>query len=605
MINFIEKCSQMHNNFYDYSLVRYTSTRSKITIICPYHGEFEQRAKNHLAGQGCPKCKTRKLSHSLTLDINEFLLRANEIHHSKYDYSKAQYITSSQKIIIICPTHGEFQQTPNSHLNGRGCPNCGRSRNLKYNYRTFLSKARHIHSDKYLYNFFEDKTTNSKIDIVCGKHGLFKQTIKSHLAGYGCPKCARSIESAQDKIARFNQIHNNKYTYSEIIDASDSSIINIICPEHGEFKQSINNHLAKHGCPKCGIVGGWNKLSTDQFIEKARSIHGDAYDYSPVQYIDYKSKVIINCPNHGKFHQTPSNHIAGNGCPKCNTSRSKAEQEIYEFISSLYSKEIIRNSRDIIYPYELDIYIPEFNLAIEHNGDYFHSYGVIENSKQKLKHSFKYDLCVSNGIKLLQFFEFEWLNKRPIVESIIRHHLGLSNRIYARKCEISNGVPIGFFDSNHMQGDRSASVGYSLVYDGEVVACMSFMRHPKYEWEIARFANLVNNSVVGGASKLFRRFINDHCPKTVLTYADRRVSLAELYFKLQFVSNGFTKPGYSYWKSGKILSRQKCQKRKLNNFLSLYDESLSEAANMFANGYRRLWDAGHHRLIWENEDKVS
>ncbi len=539
------------------------------------------------------------------LDNNEFLLRANEIHHNKYDYSKAQYITSSQKITIVCPIHGEFQQTPNSHLSGRGCPDCGRSRSPKYDYRTFLSKAHSIHPDKYLYNHFENKTTNDKIDITCGKHGVFQQAIKSHLAGHGCPQCARNIESAQDKILRFNKIHDNKYTYPEILDTSDSSIIAIICPEHGEFKQSINNHLAKHGCPKCGIVGGWNKLTTDQFIDKARLIHGNLYDYSSVEYVDYKSKIVINCPSHGEFHQTPSNHIAGNGCPRCGASSSKAEQEIYDYITLLYGGEIVRNSRDIITPYELDIYVPDLRLAIEHNGDYFHSYGGPESHRQKSKHSFKYDLCVNNRIKLLQFFEFEWLNKRPIVESIIRHHLGLSSRIYARKCVVSDSIPSGFFDLNHMQGDRAASVGYSLIYNGETVACMSFMRHPKYGWEIARFANLVNNSVIGGASKLFRRFINDYRPETVLTYADRRVSLAELYFKLGFVSCGYTKPGYSYWKSGRILSRQKCQKRKLAALLPLYDMSLSESANMFANGYRRLWDAGHHRLIWKNEDKIS
>ena len=126
---------------------------------------------------------------------------------------------------------------------------------------------------------------------------------------------------------------------------------------------------------------------------------------------------------------------------------------------------------------------------------------------------------------------------------------------------------------------------------------MSFNKHPKYQWEITRFANKLNMTVVGGASKLFKHFLREHNPDQILTYADRRYSNGNLYKKLGFKLDGITQPNYIYIKNKKIFSRQQFQKHKLKDKLEDFNPLLTEAENMFNNGYRRMWDAGNYRFL--------
>lgn len=119
---FVEKAKQIHNNFYDYSKANYINAKTKVVIICPIHGEFEQTPDAHLKGQRCPKCAGKMVSNT-----QEFIEQARKIHGNEYNYSKVNYTKSNKKVCIICPKHGEFWQTPNHHLDGMGCPNCKRS----------------------------------------------------------------------------------------------------------------------------------------------------------------------------------------------------------------------------------------------------------------------------------------------------------------------------------------------------------------------------------------------------------------------------------------------------------------------------------------------
>ena len=138
--SFIEKASQIHNNYYDYSKVNYINSKTKVIIICPIHGEFEQTPENHLRGHGCNKCVLDKISlkntQNNTLSFDEFVERANKIHINKYTYIKQSYKNTREYIDIICPNHGLFKQRANSHLQGHGCPICNQSKGeleiLKY-----------------------------------------------------------------------------------------------------------------------------------------------------------------------------------------------------------------------------------------------------------------------------------------------------------------------------------------------------------------------------------------------------------------------------------------------------------------------------------------
>ena len=134
---FIDKANKVHNNKYDYSKSVYVSSKAKVIITCPIHGDFSQVPFSHLLGKGCPKCGIESRANFQRKDISDFILEANKVHNNKYDYSKSVYVSSNLKLVITCPIHGDFSQAPSSHLSGRGCPKCIESKGEKY-IRKFL-----------------------------------------------------------------------------------------------------------------------------------------------------------------------------------------------------------------------------------------------------------------------------------------------------------------------------------------------------------------------------------------------------------------------------------------------------------------------------------
>jgi hypothetical protein len=193
--DFIEKAIKKHGNKYDYSKVEYKSRRDKVLIICPKHGEFWQNASSHLSGCGCPECgNVRKIT------TKSFIEKAKKVHGDKYDYSKVDITGSNKtKICLICPTHGEFWQTPNAHLNGQGCPKCPKQRNYKYSLEEFIDVSNKIHNSKYDYSSTIYESSVSKVIIKCPIHGEFLQRPVDHIRGHGCPHCMESHLEAEIK----------------------------------------------------------------------------------------------------------------------------------------------------------------------------------------------------------------------------------------------------------------------------------------------------------------------------------------------------------------------------------------------------------------------
>ena len=247
---FIIKAREIHGDKYDYSKVEYINAQAKVCIICPKHGEFWQTPDKHLSGRGCKKCGIIKRSNKQKGNIVEFVIKAKEIHGDRYDYSKAEYSNTNTKLCIICPEHGEFWQSPVTHLKGHGCPKC--SGNAKLSMQTFSQKAKEIHGDRYDYSKVEYSNAQTKVCIICPEHGEFWQTPNSHLNGNGCPKCGGCNKLDNESfVIKAKEIHGDKYDYSKVNYINAQTKVCIICPEHGEFWQTPGSHLNGNGCCIC------------------------------------------------------------------------------------------------------------------------------------------------------------------------------------------------------------------------------------------------------------------------------------------------------------------------------------------------------------------
>jgi cytochrome c2 len=382
--SFIERAIKIHKNLYDYSKVNYKNSKIKIIIICKIHNQFLQIPSSHLKGIGCRECGFAKNKSN----TNNFIKRAIKIHGNKYDYSKVDYIGTHTKVIITCNEHKDFEQTPNSHLSGSGCNECGINKK-KYTTEYFIQKSIEIHGNKYDYSKVDYKQNNLKITIICNKHSEFLQTPASHLNGCGCPICGGGVQSNTNIfIEKANKIHNNRYDYSKANYKKANIKIIIICKEHGEYLQTPNSHLSGSGCIKCA---GSFPLNNNIFIEKAIKIHGNKYDYSKVNYKNHMTNVIIICKKHKDFLQTPNNHLSGACCNKCIGNQFSKPQiywlELLMKIDNIYIQHALNDGEFKIpnIKCKVDGYCKETNTIYEFHGNYWHGNPKMFNSNSMNK----------------------------------------------------------------------------------------------------------------------------------------------------------------------------------------------------------------------------
>jgi len=195
----------------------------------------------------------------------------------------------------------------------------------------FVAKAQSIHGDKFDYSKTVYVNRETKVCIICPQHGESWVSPQQHLVGFGCRKCGyenrrkTKCKPTEEFIALLKNVHGNMYDYSKTIYRGSKKPITFICPEHGSVTMNAGNHLRGHGCPKCGIYRRAKSQlsSTELFIERATKVHHGKYDYSKVEYKKSDEKVLIICPEHGMFWQTPNNHLNGAECPRCGYLRTK------------------------------------------------------------------------------------------------------------------------------------------------------------------------------------------------------------------------------------------------------------------------------------------
>ena len=205
--SFIFKAKEKYKNKYSYAKVKYKNMKQKVIVTCPIHGDFEVSPFKHLEGKECPKCMNCKSIDTLNKNKQKFIDKAKEIH-PEYNYSKVEYINSKTKVCIICPEHGEFYVTPNNFLGKYNC-GCHYCKNKATNKEEFVYKASKIHNNKYDYSQVEYTNSKAKIKIVCPEHGEFWQSPNDHLNGCGCPVCKES--RGEKIITKILENYNIKY----------------------------------------------------------------------------------------------------------------------------------------------------------------------------------------------------------------------------------------------------------------------------------------------------------------------------------------------------------------------------------------------------------
>lgn len=347
---FKEKYREKYGDKYNLDKVVYNGNKELIVITCPIHGDFEARPNDLLMGQGCPACGgTKKLT------TEEFIKRASYVHNNYFTYDKTVYLNANSKVIVTCPIHGDFEVKANNHLNGVNCYKCTKEK--LHHQISLLPKI----------NSSTKKLTNEE----------FKRKV-------------------YEKYGDIYNLDKVKYVNSR-------TPIVITCVIHGDFQITPQKLLSGRGCCKCS---GNYRYSTQEFIELAKTKHGDKYIYDKTHYESTHRPITVICPIHGEFTTTPSNHLQGKGCPLCHESHM--EKEI-DFLLRHNGIDFIREQRFIwLGRQSIDFYIPKYKIAIECQGvqhfqpiDFFGGKdGLIATQKRDEK---KKELCENNGVMLLYY----------------------------------------------------------------------------------------------------------------------------------------------------------------------------------------------------------
>ena len=421
---FIAKVTAVHGGRYDYAKTVYAGSDNQITVTCPVHGDFEQRAYNHQAGRGCPACGVLQHGQSQALSLPDVVVRAREVHGDTYEYP-GPYLGFGRKMPITCRTHGEFQQTPANHIAGKtGCPAC------------------HIERSRYTPASF---------------------------------------------YAKVAQRHQGRYTYDGFSGTEEP--LYIICPEHGEFIQRANTHLA------------------------------------------------------------------GSACPACATPGSKAEGDLAALLRP--HTEVVLHAT--VGGVSVDLWLPEHRLAVEHNGERFHS-DISPQGKPmpRDRHAVKQAAVEAAGARLIQVWGTELIKRRSQVKALLLRAIGVEQGsvVNARACQVEqveHKVAAEFYDRHHIQGAPSGGVSFGLFDGGPLVACMTFSmtadrRGPAastQELKLVRYAS--GPRVRGGAGKLLahgRRIFPGH---PVVSFSDPRLFTGAMYRALGFSQDRRLPPDYHVW----------------------------------------------------------
>jgi hypothetical protein len=533
------------------------------------------------------------------------------------------------KLRVRCKEHAaEYLISPGNLRRGqKGCPVCaaaGRSAGTDKKKHEAMAKALaaaiESHGSKYDYSDLQTDSVTQLASIRCPTHGVFHQTMVNHSRGHGCDACAQIIRTQkrtggdwEERSATIRAFCSSR-GYEVVDDLGTPRAwrapLTVMCKHHGAFQSTVGSLAQGKGCWKCFTEFRAGKQSNEDgaatFVTKAQKVHGDAYDYSKFVYVDSYVKGEVFCRKHKKaFMVSPGNHVQGKGCPSCGVQLSRGEDEIASFLKSYTT--VHQRVRDVIAPKELDIFLPDHNLAIEYHGLYWHT-----EDRVGTDHFDKWKSCADAGIELWQVFEDEWETRRDVIQQRLLARIGQAAKIGARACTVVNvGADDArvFFDRTHSQGGLGYSpINLGLKHGDALVAVATFGRQRNgamvaaQGWEVLRYAAV--GTVVGGFGRLFAEFLRRHDPEDIVSFCDLRWGNGRMYQAVGFRLEHITPPDY-WWlacRSGKKrIPRYQTQKHKLKAHPILgafYRDDLTERQICEAAGWRRILGVGQQRWVW-------
>ena len=447
------------------------------------------------------------------------------------------------------------------------------------------------------------------------KEGISQKIRQTLLTKYGVENVSQIEEVKKKKVetTRKNLGVDNPFRSEEVKKKIRETLIQKFGVDSPRRSEIINNKAIETTKRNWGVENyTQSQKYRDTILEKwkSREINSTiGQDPNFVEYLGNRT-YLLKCDlgnDHNYQIHTHLYHARKRiNSPKClicnplNDISSNTQIEIFNYIESIYSGEVILNYRHSL---EIDIYLPSLSIGFEYNGLYWHS----EIYKNKSYHRDKLEFFSKRGIRIIQIWEDDWSLKKDIIKSQIKNWIGVSStRISARKCQVKRVDSISeyrdFLDKNHIQGYTSSSLRLGLYHGDKLVSLMTFdhfsgrktMRDD--EWNLSRFCNILDTTIPGAASKLLTYFEREYSPKLLVSFSDRSWSIGTLYYRLGFTLDSVTPPNFSYLLDGRRQNKQKFTKQKLIKMG--YDKNLSENYIMSQEfGAPRIWDLGQMKFV--------
>ena len=493
---------------------------------------------------------------------------------------------------------------------------------LKLTSNAFVQKCHKIHNHKYTYPNLNYISGANKISVHCSMHGMFQVLAGNHLyRKSGCPLCANKIRNINNKkshetalkdIENRNNLNKNNKVYlapNEIyIDARKK--YNWVCDLNHKWVAKFGDVVfKKSGCRICAI----NQRAQTNVLIRGIKYPTQIKTSTLTHTLDNKHWLIQQ--HHVKQHTLEHiSHCLGisitalksrltkYNIKKCKFPRSQCERDLHEFLKTLTNVPVYEiNVDNIIARYELDFYFPIHKFAIELNGVHWHSE---LSGRGESYHFNKYKQCKNKNITLLQFWEYEWIEKQHIIKSKIALLTGnIDKKIYARNCvikELDNHTANIFFTKTHLQGYIDNGISIGLFYNDQLVNAMIFL-YNNNQYELIRFSSELNTIVIGGNIRLFNFFIKKYNVQSIISYCNLRYGTDTFYHYAGFSLLYISQPNYFYFHNNDDKIIYSCEMHKLPKNIKPFDPKLTQWENMKLNGYDRIWDCGNSVYVWNKQ----